>query len=156
MEVLRERLAERSLLRGSDPSGTQTGAIPYAVIDDQPVFLLITSRRTGRWIFPKGSLMDGLSPWESAAQEALEEAGVEGQVDPTPLGTYRTLKRGLRRTKVLDVTLYPLRVERQHDQWQEMRQRYRHWATFAETRRLLTERPVADLTEKLSRQLAAS
>ncbi|MBC6716690.1 NUDIX hydrolase [Aurantimonas sp. DM33-3] len=156
MEVLRERLAERSMLRGSDPSGTQTGTIPYAVVGDQPVFLLITSRRTGRWIFPKGSLMEGLAPWESAAQEAFEEAGVEGHVEQAPLGTYRTLKRGLRQTKVLDVTLYPLRVEQQHDAWQEMRQRYRHWATFGETRRLLTEKPVVELTEKLYRRLTAS
>ena len=100
--------------------------------------------------------MEGLAPWESAAQEAFEEAGVEGHVDPAPLDTYRTLKRGLRQTKVLDVTLYPLRVEQQHDAWQEMRQRYRHWATFAETRRLLTEKPVVELTEKLYRRLTAS
>ena len=73
------------------------------MVGNQPVFLLITSRRTGCWIFPKGSLMEGLAPWESAAQEAFEEAGVEGHVDPAPLGTYRTLKRGLRQTKVLDV-----------------------------------------------------
>ncbi len=33
----------------------QFGAIPYTVVRGQAVFLIITSRRSGRWIFPKGA-----------------------------------------------------------------------------------------------------
>ena len=59
------------------PDKRQSGCIPYALVGGQAVFLLITSRRSGRWVFPKGSHMDGKTPWDSAAQEAYEEAGVE-------------------------------------------------------------------------------
>jgi 8-oxo-dGTP pyrophosphatase MutT (NUDIX family) len=62
------------------------------VVEGQVAFLLITSRRSGRWIFPKGAPIEGLAPWQVAAHEALEEAGVEGDVDTRALGSYRTMK----------------------------------------------------------------
>ncbi|HEX4272082.1 MAG TPA: NUDIX domain-containing protein, partial [Rhizomicrobium sp.] len=50
--------------------------------------LLITSLNSRRWILPKGWLMPGLSDGQSAAREALEEAGVTGVIATTPLGSY--------------------------------------------------------------------
>ena len=64
----------------------QSGAVPYRMTDKGVRFLLVTSRRTGRWLFPKGGLMPGLEAWDSAAQEALEAAGVEGVVSCAALG----------------------------------------------------------------------
>ncbi|MBO0662641.1 NUDIX hydrolase [Jiella sp. MQZ9-1] len=129
----------------------QTGCIPYAFVDGQRVILLVTSRRTGRWVFPKGGLMEGLEPWESAAQEAYEEAGVEGHVDPRPVGVYHSIKQRIRPIPV-EVTLYPLLVETQHDAWPEMRQRHRHWATIAEARRLIAERPLKAILNDFAAQ----
>jgi len=40
------------------------------MVGSTPVFLLVTSRRTGRWIFPKGRLSEGMEPWQSAEREA--------------------------------------------------------------------------------------
>lgn len=54
--------------------------------------LLITSFNSKRWILPKGWLMEGLTPAESAAREALEEAGVTGNSGQQPLGRYHYLK----------------------------------------------------------------
>ncbi|WMT92848.1 NUDIX domain-containing protein [Pelagibacterium sp. H642] len=71
-----------------EPAGPQYGAIPYTVVDGQLVVLLITSRGRGKWIFPKGGLMSGKTPWESAAHEAYEEAGVEGEIEEHPIGSY--------------------------------------------------------------------
>jgi 8-oxo-dGTP pyrophosphatase MutT (NUDIX family) len=121
-------------------------------VQDEIAYLLITSRRTGRWIFPKGAIMEGLSPWDSAAREALEESGVEGQIETSPIGSYRTVKHGLRRL-VIEVDLYPLRVEQQHEEWPEMRQRHRHWAILPEARRLITDKPLADLAAKLAQRI---
>jgi len=45
----------------------QSGAIPYKIVEGQVVFLIVTSRRTGRWIFPKGAPIEGLAPREVAA-----------------------------------------------------------------------------------------
>lgn len=133
------------------PALRQSGALPYAMVGDRIVFLLVTSRRTGRWIFPKGSVSTGMTPWDSAAKEALEEAGVSGVIDATPVGSYQNTDKGM----PVEIDLYPLRVETQHDAWQEMDQRLRHWALLAETKRLLADRSLASLAEALHRRLSA-
>jgi len=146
--------ADRLVLRGAAPGATrQAGAIPYTVVKGQVVFLLVTSRGTGRWIFPKGDLMEGLEPWEAAAQEALEEAGVEGEVDPHPVGRYRTMKSLTLRRQIVDVEMYPLRVTRQHDDWIEKQARRRHWVILPEAKRLLSDPKAAGLALKLSQRV---
>ena len=60
--------------------GIQYAALPYRVVGGVPQILLITSRRTRRWIVPKGWPVDGLHPRDCAAMEALEEAGVCGEL----------------------------------------------------------------------------
>lgn len=153
LQEWRDRLA----LFGVDPDPAhQSGAIPYTIVEGQFVLLLITSRRTGRWIFPKGEPIEGLEPWQVAAEEAREEAGVEGEIERAPIGTYRTMKtRGLRRMPVL-VDLFPLRVTRQLDQWPEKGSRYRHWAILPEAKRLLSDKHLAELATRLSRRVLAS
>ncbi len=152
LENLRSRWQDRSSLRGARVYVSQSGALPYTVVEDQIVFLLITSRRTGRWIFPKGAVTQGLTPWDSAAREAFEEAGVEGQVEQSPIGSYRAVKHGIR-PSVIEVAIYPLKVERQHEEWPEMRQRHRHWAILPEAKRLITDKSVADLAVRLSKRI---
>ncbi|WP_332691220.1 NUDIX hydrolase [Devosia sp.] len=131
------------------PAPRQSGALPYAIVDNRVVFLLVTSRRTGRWIFPKGSISSGMTAWDSAAKEALEEAGVSGQIGANAIGTYENTDRGVR----TEIDLYPLRVEAQLQTWQEMDQRLRHWALLAETKRLLADRSLSSIAEALHRQL---
>jgi 8-oxo-dGTP pyrophosphatase MutT (NUDIX family) len=148
--------ADRLVLRGGGPDvDRQAGAIPYMVVDGQVVFLLVTSRGSGRWIFPKGELMEGLEPWEAAALEALEEAGVEGEIDPRPLGRYRAMKSLAIRRKVIEIEMYPLRVTRQLDDWAEKKMRHRHWAILPEAKRLLSDPEVAELAMKLSQRVRA-
>ncbi len=115
-------------------------------------FLLVTTRRSGKWIFPKGSVEPHLPAWESAALEALEEAGVTGTISQTPVGSYRA-SAGLDGATLVDVDLYPLEVTQQLDSWKEQRQRMRHWATLPEARRLLTDRTLGRLALKLHRDL---
>lgn len=133
------------------PSVRQSGALPYTMIDNRVVFLLVTSRRTGRWIFPKGSISTGMTPWDSAAKEAMEEAGVTGEVGSEAIGAYQNSDKGM----LVDIDLYPLRVDAQHEIWDEMDQRLRHWALLAETRRLLNDRTLVRIVETLHKQLTA-
>jgi 8-oxo-dGTP pyrophosphatase MutT (NUDIX family) len=49
---------------------------------------LVTTRRTKRWIIPKGWPIKGLKPSKTAAREAFEEAGVSGRVGAKPLGVF--------------------------------------------------------------------
>lgn len=134
----------------------QAGAIPYTLIDDQIVFLLITSRRTGRWIFPKGSLAGADTEWEQAAKEAYEEAGVRGRVERQSVGSFLAWKtRGLRRFAI-EVEMYPLKVEIQLEKWPEMKARHRHWATLQETKRLLDDKSLVALVEGVAAWVAVS
>ena len=50
---------------------TQFAALCYRMHKGKPEILLITSRRTQRWIIPKGWPQDGMRPAQSAAIEAL-------------------------------------------------------------------------------------
>ena len=126
----------------------QAGALPYALVDGRMTFLLITSRRSGKWIFPKGAIEPGYTPWDSAANEALEEAGVSGEIEQVPVGSYRA-SIGNDGAVLVDVDLYPLLVTQQHDSWREDQQRLRHWATLPEARRLLADRSLGRLAALL-------
>lgn len=149
--MLRDFLRHWSPLVPPSTGGRQSGALPYSVVDGRVVFLLVTSRRTGRWIFPKGSISSGMTAWDSAAKEALEEAGVEGLVSPEAIGSYQIFDKGV----LVDVAIFPLRVEVQHDSWDEMDQRLRHWVLLPEARRLLADRALVRIAETLEHQLKA-
>jgi ADP-ribose pyrophosphatase YjhB (NUDIX family) len=133
----------------------QIAAVPYTVVDGRPVFLLVTSHRTGRWIVPKGSLIAGDTPWHSAELEALEEAGVEGIVEKEPIGTYRTIKKSGLARHVVEVDLYPLYVTKQHDTWLEQATRHRHWVLLRDAKRLLSDPNLVELLTQLSCRVMA-
>lgn len=138
-----------------EPVGPQFGALPYTIVDGQLVVLLITSRGRGRWIFPKGGLMEGMTPWESAAHEAFEEAGVEGEIETAPIGSY-FLPVTAERSQPVEVKIFPLRVTSQREDWKEQGQRYRHWAVLAEARRLITHEGLADVAAALAQREMAN
>jgi 8-oxo-dGTP pyrophosphatase MutT (NUDIX family) len=118
----------------------QVGALPYRHVDSGPVeFLLLTSRETKRFIIPKGWRMKGRSDAQAAAREAAEEAGVEGRVDPAPIGTYRYWKRLRRAFVPVRVIVFGLLVEVELEKWRERRQRSRQWLTREQAMALLDE-----------------
>ena len=106
----------------------QVAALPWRRGDTGIEILLVTSRETRRWVTPKGGRMAGKTDAEAAAQEALEEAGVEGVVAGTPLGTFRYLKVLKRRApRWCVVALYGLEVTAVHRAWEEQAERERVW-----------------------------
>ena len=152
--ILRNWRDHLALRQGGDPATRQAGAIPYTVVEGRAVFLIVTSRRTGRWIFPKGGPLAGATPWEVAVREAFEEAGVEGEVETTPIGAYREMKTvGIRRVAI-EVDLYPLRLVRQLDDWPEKGNRHRHWVILPDAERLLSNPRMAELAAVLDRRVA--
>jgi len=92
--------------------------------------LLITTSTSRRWIVPKGWPVEGLSPSECAAQEALEEAGVEGEVAQQPLGSFRHHKQSKSGETVLcTVYVYPMEVTHRRNRWAEKHIREIHWCS---------------------------
>ncbi len=118
----------------------QYAALPYRQGPQGLEVLLITSRGTGRWVAPKGWPMKDRAPHEAAAQEALEEAGVEGEVSPEPLGGFGYLKRlKSGRDRPVQVTVFPLKVTAEHAHWKEAHERTRRWFAPAEAASLVNE-----------------
>ena len=106
----------------------QSAIIPYRIMDGEIQVLLITTRNKGKWIVPKGGIEKDLDSHESAEQEALEEAGVEGQVSPVSIGCYRHGNSD--KDPIVEVFL--MRVERERETWEEDGERTRRWVTLDE------------------------
>lgn len=125
----------------------QYGVIPTRFSAEGGVeVLLITSRETRRWVVPRGNPVLGLSPVDSAAQEAFEEAGIRGPVDPVPFGRYGYEKR--RRNGALlpaEVQLFRMRVVELCDDWPEKGERERRWFARSEAAAAVAEAELADL-----------
>ena len=114
-------------------TGIQYAALPYRLRGRQLQVMLITSRRTRRWIIPKGWPMEGLKPNEAAAQEAAEEAGIAGQVGDRPIGSYRYLKRVKgEETLAVQVIVFPFQVEDHVPAFKEQGQRALAWFDYQE------------------------
>ncbi len=129
---------------------TQSSVIPYRIHDGRVEILLVRSSKGKHWVVPKGIADPGHSLQSSAAKEAREEAGVEGVVDDTPLGSYRYPKWGASCT----VTVYPMRVTRviDTDEWEEQH-RGRQWVSAAEAADRLKQPELAPLVRALEKQL---
>ena len=98
-----------NVARSVAPTGdlAQVAALPLTIGDDGVMrVLLLTSRETKRWVIPKGWPMKGRKPYEAAAQEALEEAGVIGQAKKKPIGSYIYFKRREAHFDVCRVDVY--------------------------------------------------
>lgn len=119
----------------------QSGVIPYRVEKDKIEVLLITSRRGKRWIIPKGIVEPGMSPAESAAKEALEEAGVEGEISAASSGEYEYPKW----EGICKVEVYLLKVITIHPEWPEKYFRERRWMSVEEAARLVREPELKNL-----------
>ena len=137
-------------------TGTQYAALPYRVTPEGVEVLLITSRRTKRWIVPKGWPIEGLEPHASAAQEALEEAGISGEIQKTPIGFFHYFKELRHNINVpCKVDVFALKVTRQRRAWPEKDARELKWFTLAEAAQHVNEPQLRKLILKFGLQFAA-
>jgi 8-oxo-dGTP pyrophosphatase MutT (NUDIX family) len=132
----------------------QFGALCWRMRRDRVEVLLITSRDTGRWVVPKGWAIKGLSPAETAAREAWEEAGVEGMVDEATLGSFR-YKKVLRAPKFIpcEVQVFGLRVAGLAPKFPERKERRRKWFVTEEAARQVAEPELRQLLKDLPQAL---
>jgi 8-oxo-dGTP pyrophosphatase MutT (NUDIX family) len=104
--------------------------LPYRFAENGSIeFLLVTTRRSQRWIIPKGWPIKGLKPPKSAAREAFEEAGIRGTVGAKAIGSFRyekvLIESGL--TVPCEARVFPLLVKRQLETWPEAHERKLRW-----------------------------
>lgn len=75
----------------------QVAAVCYRVRNAAIEFLLVRTRGSGRWTFPKGGAEPGLTHAQAAALEAFEEAGVHGRIEEASFASYVRHKPGVSR-----------------------------------------------------------
>ena len=126
----------------------QFAALAWRGAGEAREYLLVTSRRTGRWIFPKGSAERGEAPWEAALREAHEEAGIEGEPCARPLGRYHSLKISPEAVRRLTVELWPVEIRGLADKYPEAGRRTRRLVGIGEARRLLAQEDMRALLER--------
>jgi 8-oxo-dGTP pyrophosphatase MutT (NUDIX family) len=137
-------------------AGTQVAALPYRVINGRPEILLITSRRTQRWIVPKGWPEKGSTPAADAAREAFEEAGVSGEIAGEALGVFHYIKEMKHGLGIpCRVSLYALKVTRQHRSWSEKAARETKWHSVGEAAALVSEPELRRLILKFGARVTA-
>ena len=126
---------------------TQSSVIPYRVHDGKLEVLVIASSKKHHLVVPKGIKDPGLSPRESAAKEALEEAGIEGEVAEAELGRYTCEKWGATCT----VAVFPMKVTRviAEDEWEESH-RGREWVSPDVAASRLKQKELRPLVKKLA------
>lgn len=112
--------------------------------------LVLTSRQTRRFIIPKG-WAEGPKTWKWAEREALEEAGILGKIKRKPIGQYRYWKRFKNHFGMVEVDVYPLKVEDELENWPEETQRLRKWLSAEEAALLIDEPQLVSLIRKFAR-----
>jgi 8-oxo-dGTP pyrophosphatase MutT (NUDIX family) len=125
---------------------SQFGALCYRVSDGKIQILLITSRRTKRWIIPKGWPENDMTPGESAANEAVEEAGVSGKLRERPFGVYcyeKTVEDGDNYPCI--VTVYAIKVKTILTDYPEKSERRRKWFSRKDAAKRVFEPDLARL-----------
>ena len=132
----------------------QAGALAWMEHEADLKFWIVTSRRTRRWVLPKGGIDPGMTPHEAAAQEAFEEAGLVGEMSPRGIGSYRIPKIRPPLSWTIEVTVYPMRVAVVHDDWLESDQRDRKLVTVDEAAGLIAEPEIVALLRREVPRLA--
>lgn len=129
----------------------QSAVIPYRYNLNLSEILMITSRKKKRWVIPKGIIEPGLSPPDSAAKEALEEAGVEGLVSDSAIGSYQYDKWG----GTCSVQVYVMHVEKVLKDWPES-YRDREWVSLEIATERVTEQKLKEILQELPAFLRAN
>jgi 8-oxo-dGTP pyrophosphatase MutT (NUDIX family) len=99
----------------------QSAVVPFRTKNGVTEVVLVTSSSNKNWVIPKGRIEKLMSPENSAAKEAFEEAGVIGDVSKNAFTDYKYSKRGNK----CRVSVYPLEVSKILAEWDEMDKRDR-------------------------------
>ena len=132
----------------------QVGALCFQIIPkENPKVLLITSRRSQRWIIPKGWPIKGLKSYKVAEQEAFEEAGASGTAFDFCLGSYSYIKKLDQSLRKCVVYVYPLKVENLISDYDEAHERSRKWVNISNATELLSEPELKDILKNFKPKL---
>ena len=129
---------------------TQSAVIPYRFDNGRFLVLVVSSSKQHHLVVPKGIQTPGMTAQGSAAKEAMEEAGVLGEVGDESLGSYQYTKWGA----VVTCVVYPMRVTEviPDADWEE-RHRGRQWLSAEGAAERLKQPELGPMVLALAEQL---
>ena len=110
---------------------------------------LVTSSNRRRWVIPKGMIDPGKTAGESALNEAWEEAGLVGVLNPEPVGSYLYEKLG----RTCHVTVFVMRVTEVATNYPEKLLRTREWLGVAEAIERIQEAGLREILADLPAEI---
>jgi 8-oxo-dGTP pyrophosphatase MutT (NUDIX family) len=133
----------------------QFAALPYRQLSESAFeVMLITSRDTGRWVIPKGWANDREAAWACAAREAREEAGLIGEIEKRPIGSYHYKKLFDNGLPVwCTVEVFALKVLDRLPSWAEQGERATRWFSLDEAASAVDEPELGELIRDLRKHL---
>ncbi len=139
------------LARPARDQRRQCAAVPVIGSGANMRVVLVTTRRSRRWVVPKGWIEPGEEPHSSAAREAFEEAGLAGEVDPVQIGAYAYAKRKQDGALLpCEVLVFRYNVSRLLQDWPERHQRARRLYTPQAAAALVMEPELSRLLRGLA------
>jgi CYTH domain-containing protein/8-oxo-dGTP pyrophosphatase MutT (NUDIX family) len=108
------------------------GAIPVMQFNGCNHLVIISTRNNMRWIFPKGNPKTGMPDEKVAQKEALEEAGVEGELFGSTTQVHYW--KGYSHYRIV---FYPMLVSTLHTRWDEKPERQRRICSIEEAEDIL-------------------
>jgi len=139
-------ITESARLLLQRPPRRQIAALCHRQGENGPEVLLITSRKSRRWILPKGWPMADRTARKTASMEAFEEAGIIGKAGKKPIGEFASRKGLANGYNVrTSLTVYPLRMEKQTDSFPEKGKRDLVWLSVEDAAERCNEQGLRDL-----------
>src|SRR5689334_23543562 len=136
--------------RRSALAPTKVAAVCYRQRGTLIEFLLVNTD-SGRWTFPKGTVEAHLGPRDSAALEAMEEAGAIGRISEEHFCVYLHAKRSCRRDSVKELEVAAFLMHVQELVEPEEGHRNPTWFSAREAKLRLADRRSARYRRELSR-----
>lgn len=148
-----KRLSEKKTF--NDKVFKQIGALCYKLEEKKLKILLIKSRRSKRWVIPKGWKLATMNSRMSVAVEAWEEAGVQGKVSKRPIGFYHYRKADKDQSFfTCEVKVYSLNVLKLKKKFPEMSERKSKWFSFSDASMLVDEPELKKIFLKFQKVIA--
>ncbi|KAG0485326.1 hypothetical protein HPP92_009405 [Vanilla planifolia] len=114
--------------------------------------LVISSQKGYGMMFPKGGWESDETVKQAASREALEEAGVQGNLEHR-LGKWKYKSST---QAINEGIMFPLKVTEELVHWPEMSVRHRRWVSVAEAREGCKHSWMREALDRLVRRLSSS
>jgi adenylate cyclase len=126
----------------------QIGALPYLFRGERLYIVIVTNSAQTRWIIPKGQPESGMSRYDVAVMEAMEEAGVIGSCLPG-------LRVPCHRKGEKTLYIYPLKVTTVLKKWPEMDWRKRAVLPVNKALKMISDPELSQCIQRLTSRLLA-